>query len=456
MKVIKISDIQVDERQRKLYAEEPIAKLEKSISELGLLHAIVLHRGKLIAGGRRLKAISLMSTFGHTLRYQGEEIEAGHVPYTEFDGQDILLHMRAELEENLQRESLTMAEEMAAKADIHRLRVMENPEHTKQDTARELSKPGDVLTTTDIRDALIIDEHLDDPEVAKAKTQKEAMKIIQKKKQAEKNVMLAEEFQSLKIADAKSTKHDLQCIDMVEGMQAFTSEVFDVILTDPPYGIEAQTFNGQKGVAHTYDDTRENFERIIESIAVQGYRVCKREAHAYIFLDFENWEFIAGRMERAGWSVWPRPIIWSKGNGLLARPDFGPRYTHEYILYAIKGNRKVTRVATDVIAIRTLSRQRRGAEKPSDLYLDLLRRSVQPGNKVLDPCCGLGAIFPAANTLNCVAFGMDADSEAVGYATTRMELTVEQDNQRRATEFGEEAGESGEEQLDLNSMFGGA
>jgi DNA modification methylase len=258
------------------------------------------------------------------------------------------------------------------------------------------------------------------------------MKVIKQKKALEHRAVLAEEFH----LDQKGAlhPHKLYECDMIPWMTNEESNTVDIICTDPPYGIDAQNFNAQEGIKHEYNDTRENFERIIDTIATQGYRVCRTLAHAYVFHDFANWPVLRTRMEQAGWSVWPRPLIWSKGNGLLARPDIGPRYTYECILYAFKGDKPVTCVAPDVINVRTLTRQRRGAEKPAALYYDLLSRSVQPGDTVLDPCCGLGAIFPAANELSCKAIGIEIDPTAVGYAAQRLTLNLEADETRREAE----------------------
>jgi len=373
----------------------------------------------------------MLSVFGGKLRYQGEEIPEGYVPFTELGNSSTVAIMEAELEENLMREDLSVHEEAAARASLHRLRSITNTTQTLTDTANELSKPGARLKAMDIRDALLIDQHADDPDVAKAKTKKDVMKIIERKQRTALNEKLAEEF---KRTTQSSSPHNLAEVDMVQWMETYESESIDVICTDPPYGVDAQNFNAQDGIIHEYDDTRETFERIISTIAVQGYRVCKREAHAYIFHDFANWAFIRSGMEAAGWSVWPRPIIWSKGNGLLARPDFGPRYTYECILFASKGDRKVRLVAPDVIDVRTLWRQKRGAEKSAVLYHDLLARSVSPGDTVLDPCCGLGPIFPAANELNVRAIGLDIDPAAIGYAIKRMDLNLDEDNERREAE----------------------
>ena len=431
MSTIPISEITLNARIRQDFDTEKLAHLTESIARIGLLHAPILHNGTLVCGGRRIKAISMLPVFGATLKYQGVEIPEGSIPYTELGDLSEIAIMEAELEENLMREDLSVHEEAAARASLHRLRQVSNTTQTLTDTANELSKPGARLKAMDIRDALLIDQHADDPEVAKAKTKKEVMKVIERKERTRLNEQLADEF---KRKSQHGSPHALIQCDMIRWMEDYKERDIDVICTDPPYGVDAQNFNAQDGIIHEYDDTRENFERIISTIAIQGYRICRSRAHAYIFHDFANWGFVRDGMERAGWSVWPRPIIWSKGNGLLARPDFGPRYTYECILFATKGDRKVRLVAPDVIDVRTLWRQKRGAEKSAILYHDLLARSVSPGDTVLDPCCGLGPIFPAANELNIKAIGLDIDPAAIGYATKRLELNLEQDHDRREAE----------------------
>ena len=53
---------------------------------------------------------------------------------------------------------------------------------------------------------------------------------------------------------------------------------------------------------------------------------------------------------------------------------------------------------------------------------------------MLDPCCGLGPIFPAANELSVNAIGIEIDAAAIGYATGRLELDLAADENRRENE----------------------
>jgi len=250
MKTIPLKEIRIVGRIRRTFDEVKLANLADSIARLGLLHAPILNDGVLVCGERRLKAISVMSAFKHQLRYQGIDIPEGFVPFTELGSSTVNTIMEAELEENLMREDLSVHEEAAARADLHRLRVSQNPSQTRLDTAVELSKPGKKLFSMDIRDALLIDEFADHPEVSKTKSKKDAMKVITRMKRDEHNASLAAEFQLNNIA----SPHTLIAADMIATMGSLSANTFDVICTDPPYGIDAQNFNAQEGITHVYND----------------------------------------------------------------------------------------------------------------------------------------------------------------------------------------------------------
>ena len=94
---------------------------------------------------------------------------------------------------------------------------------------------------------------------------------------------------------------------------------------------------------------------------------------------------------------------------LLGRAN-GPRHVYETILYAIKGDRGVTRVGADVISIPGPSVNKdHPAEKPVELWEHLLGWTIAPGDRVVDFFCGSGNIFLAATNLACSAHGAERD-----------------------------------------------
>ena len=93
----------------------------------------------------------------------------------------------------------------------------------------------------------------------------------------------------------------------------------------------------------------------------------------------------------------------------------------ETILYAVKGKRTTLRMAGDILDYPSDSNLGHSAQKPVALFEDLLRRSVLPGNTVLDPFCGTGPIFPAAHASKCRATGVELDQASYGLTVKRIE-----------------------------------
>lgn len=424
MQTISISQIEISpERQRKVFNPESLGKLAESIVSKGLMQAIVLRdkEDTLVAGERRLRAIELCYTMGQKFKHNGEDIPLGHVPYNRLHDLSEDLIYEAELEENIRRENLTPQEEMQAIAKLHRLRTAQNPKQTLEATATEIWSDSDNASghTVDVRDALLVSEHLSDPAVAKAKTKKEAAKAVHKKLKREHARKMASEFSKASEIETPHVHVKGEAIEIITRMPA---GIVDVLCTDPPYGIGAHEFGDMADNEHTYDDSYETWQNTMCDLAQESYRVCKPHAHAYVFCDWTRFTELSKYFSQFGWNVWPRPIIWSKGNGMLAKPDYGPRYTYETILFANKGARKVQIVgAPDVINLPQGKELRHAAEKPAALYMALLDRSCLPGDHVLDPFMGSGTIYPAANGLKLRATGIEKDETSYGFAVQRLE-----------------------------------
>ena len=91
------------------------------------------------------------------------------------------------------------------------------------------------------------------------------------------------------------------------------------------------------------------------------------------------------------------------------------------ILYAIKGKKKTLGIFPDVVTTFADSNTTHGAQKPVALYSDLLKRSVRPGDKVLDSFAGSGTIFPAAHAAKVMAVGLEQNQQYFGICLTRLQ-----------------------------------
>lgn len=437
-------------RQRQEFDPESLMELTNSIAELGLLHAPVVRETPegliLVAGERRLKAIQDLWALGQPLVYNLTHIMEGQVPYTTLGELTELEAEEAELDENLKRRDLSWKELASAHERLHNLRVKQHEQAvagtldraihgegkedtwTVSDTAEELTGRRDGAYREGVRRELIVAKHLDNPAVASAKTVDDAFKILKRQETAAKNVALAEEVGKTFNSDTHEILND-NCLawmwDEQEAIAAGKEPIIDVILTDPPYGMGAHSFGDgagrMSGIEHHYDDSKESWLKLMQDWSVLSYTITKPRAHAYVFCDLDNFHELKALMERAGWYVFRTPLIYVKvGSGRVPLPDLGPRRQYEIILYAIKGKKTTNCIYPDVINGTSYESFGHGAQKSVEVYTNLLRRSCNSGDVILDSFGGTGTLIPAAHSLQCKAIVIEQEKEYFAICVERL------------------------------------
>jgi len=433
-----ISDIKISaDRQRREFNPDAIIELANSIEARGLLHAPVCRETAnglvLVAGERRLRAIESLYAMGGKFTHNGRIFAEPEIPYSTLGELSPLEAEEAELDENLKRQNLSWQEETAAIARLHKLRLAQaeisNQSHSVADTAREVfadetkdkSNAELGFYRDKVRTDLILANHLDNPEVSKAKTAKDALKILKKQEETSRNRELAERVG----AKYSSASHTLVNEDCTTWLGKCSDSQFDVICTDPPYGMDADAFGDGGGKLenseHHYKDDVGTWRDLMQRVVPELFRVAKPQAHAYIFCDLDRFHELKGLMETVGWYVFRTPLINYKPNsGRVPLPEHGPRRQYEICLYAIKGKKPVTAIFGDVITTTLEENLTHGAQKPVALYRNLLERSVRPGDRVLDCFAGTGTIFPAAHEMKIYATGIEMNPEYYGIAVKRL------------------------------------
>lgn len=432
MRTLPLDQIIVPEnRQRSEVPDDHIGKLMESLFAAdgpGLINPITLREGKtLMAGECRTRAIKLGYTLGKTLRHAGLAVPAGHIPFIDFGELTKLQQMEAEYVENAVRRDLTWQDNVRAISALDALRKAQKAQsgglHSFKDTAKELFKSSEGVHADNVSKAVQLAALLDNPAISKASSFNEAKKILAKQQDAAHRERLAATFGKV-VTSKKMKAFNADCL---EWMKEQPDGQFDVILTDPPYGMDADSFGDAagrlSGTEHEYTDGRAPTMALLERCIPEFYRLAKPESHLYLWCDIDLFHWLRDQCRAAGWWTHRTPLVNVKPEGgRVPWPEHGPRRCYEICLYAVKGKRPVTSIRPDVFESRLVEgNMGHGAQKPVEAYVELLKRSVRPGDKVFDAFAGTGTIFPAAHAVGCYAVGVEKEQAAFGTCIRRIE-----------------------------------
>lgn len=441
MHIIDLDKISVPaNRQRKEFNKAKLQDLRDSIVNNGLLNPptfIINESGiyVLVAGERRLRAVRMLAEEQKSFICNQTEIPPGKLPILLLAKSDKLSRTQAELEENIIREELTWPERTSALAAFHALRMAANPEATQTSIATELVQkkspteaPTDNMVTAqrnELRRAVIIAEHLDKPEIANARSANEAYQLVLK---SESESYEAELIRRKRVSVQTNLRCEIRHGDAVEVMSTLDDNQFDLILTDPPYGLDANAKSGYRNrtvLHHNYDDSEANARKILETLLVEGWRTCKLKANIFIFTDIKHFAWLYDNSKRMGWTPWRHPIIWQKSisEGLAPWGRNGFTHTYDVAFYATKGRRGTNNTFPDVLTYGRVARSERvyAAEKPIPLLEAIVNLMTSPGDTVFDPCAGSGSTLLAAKNLKRHSLGIEIDKQVCDLATVRLE-----------------------------------
>lgn len=188
--------------------------------------------------------------------------------------------------------------------------------------------------------------------------------------------------------------------DCVEGMKRIPDESIDLVVADPPFGID---FSG-KGTLYNRDA-----DLVIEGYreVADGYlefslkwiselpRIMKNDATAYVFSGWTNLDYVLIAARMSGLTLLNQ-IIWKYQFGVFTRTKFVT--SHYNILVLVKNPQeyyfhKIEHYPLDVWEIPR--KYRRGEEKngttlPKEVVQKCIDFSSKPGDLVFDPFMGNG------------------------------------------------------------------
>lgn len=426
-RIVKIADIVIPaDRARKEY--RGLKELADSISENSLMHPPFVKElpdGKvqLIAGGRRLRACDAILNW---------ETIPVRVVGSDFDDLDLKV---AELVENINRSSLTPAEECENLRQIDELMRAKFGSggagaKTGWDNKQTAQLVGEsaVGVSNKIKHAKLLKDRPDIKELVSDLPLMAQMKRAEDLVKTE-ALMVQHDKGELKISQ------NLTNINALEGIKALPDGSVQLHLTDPPFGLtEVQDSLGEVfGDSATYtaflqsSDNLSTVEvkELLTALAPELYRTCAPGGHIFMFCSMEIFHtFLLDLLRSVGFKVGHQPIIWDKGRQTTKFSGYDFPSMYEPIIFGMKPpERKLMNPKLgNILRYSPVSHSAKTHrfQKPQELLRDLIETSTYQGETVLDCFAGSGATLQAAKTLKRNAIGFEINKE--NYAKAQLFL----------------------------------
>jgi len=218
------------------------------------------------------------------------------------------------------------------------------------------------------------------------------------------------------------SKINLMLGDCLERMKEIPDGSVDMVLTDPPYGMNYQSNRrtATDKFAKISNDAELNW---LEGFVIECHRVMSDNSAAYVFCSWHKIDLFKCAFE-AHFKL-KNLIVWVKnnhGSGDLAGA-YAPK--HEFVLYMHKGRSLLRNGRTpDVIMADKVSGSKmvHPTEKPIPLLEKFILNNSDSGGTILDPFMGSGTTGVAAKNLGRSFIGIEMDEAYFDIAKGRIEL----------------------------------
>ena len=392
-----------------------------SIKLNGLIMPIVVDSEMhLIDGYRRIKALNLLGV---------KEVDARF-----YDELSAFARQRIRVESELQKKKLSWQEETELKAKLHKLYTKEfgnvkrkqrqpKPWGQKQ-TAKVLGIAKSTMSQ-DLQLALAL-EHF--PELKNVSSKRDALRKMRRLREfelLEEHARRARERGETKIHNVEFKQGD--CLQLIKEI---ADNSVDLVITDPPWGINLQKKRGPRSAEYSQFEDRDSKIKLYKDIGKELWRVMKPGAHLYIFFGVEFYKEVYQTLDRIGFDVREVPCVWIKESGTFTNWEYKPMPQYESFFFAAKtveGHvRQLKEVTTDVFTFPRARGVNRihPTEKPIELMKRLIRLSSAKNEIVLDPFAGSATTLIAAAILERQAIGFELSQEFYDVAFKRLNTYV--------------------------------
>ena len=213
------------------------------------------------------------------------------------------------------------------------------------------------------------------------------------------------------------TKIDLLHGDCLELMKDIPDGSIDMILTDPPYGMDFQSGHRKTKYEKIKGDSNLDW---LDDFVNEIYRVSKPNTAHYVFCSFHHIDKFKQAIEKK-FKV-KNILTWVKNNTSMGdlKGDFAPKT--EFIIFFHKGRRLINgKRDPNVLEFKRTQNKLHPTQKPVDMTEYLIKKFSDEGDLILDPFMGSGTTGVACINTNRNFIGMELDGNYFEVAKGRIE-----------------------------------
>ena len=399
---------------------EEFKQLEENILKDGIRDPLVLWNGYLIDGHNRYQI-----AFKHGLEYktidkefEDESQVKEWMINNQFGRRNLSNYQRSVLALELESVFSKRAKENLKLSDGKGKQISAEVKVDPIETRKELAKVANVSHDTIAKVKKI--QAVATPEVkAQLSTGEVSInQVYQDIKKEEKK----EEYKAsvLKTRIETIINENIKNGDSLEILETLEDGCIDIVLTDPPYGINYVSNRSIYDESITkrglLNDKKDEAFDLLDKVCEVLSRKTAINSHLYFFCSwsvFSSFENIISK-----YFTIKTPIIWDKGNKGSGDLDNDWGNQTEIIIYCVKGKKLVNLRRGNLINIPRLhtSKMIHPTQKPNDLLKQILEVSATKGDFIVDPFMGSGSTIKVSNEMGFKSLGIELDNEMFNIA----------------------------------------
>jgi len=186
--------------------------------------------------------------------------------------------------------------------------------------------------------------------------------------------------------------------DCIAGMQALPADSIDLIIADPPFGIDFDGKGSQYNrksdlVVEGYEEIDTDYDTFTNAWIGELPRLMKTTASAYLFSGWSNLKDLLNAIDQHGLTL-INHIIWKYQFGVFTKRKFVS--SHYHVLFVVKNPKRYffNKIEHYPLDIWEISRKympgqlKNGTKLPEEVVMRAINFSSKPGDLILDPFMG--------------------------------------------------------------------